>query len=75
MPCAPPLTELLHQNLVEFGTAADGRLIWSARVTTCPTAPMAGSGRRRGRRRLPRGPRRRSRDAHTTSGTRQCLRG
>lgn len=26
VPCAPPLTELLHQHLTRYGTAADGRL-------------------------------------------------
>lgn len=31
VPCAPPLTELLHQHLTEFGTAADGRVIRGAR--------------------------------------------
>ena len=31
VPCAPPLTQLLHQHLTEFGTAADGRLIRGAR--------------------------------------------
>jgi integrase len=27
VPCAPPLTDLLHQHLAEFGTGLDGRLI------------------------------------------------
>jgi len=31
VPCAPPLTELLHRHLAEFGTAADGRLIRGVR--------------------------------------------
>ncbi len=31
VPCAPPLTELLHQHITEFGTAADGRLIRGVR--------------------------------------------
>jgi integrase len=31
VPSAPPLTELLHQHLTEFGTAPDGRLIRGAR--------------------------------------------
>ncbi|HEY6424679.1 MAG TPA: integrase, partial [Pseudonocardiaceae bacterium] len=31
VPCAPPLTQLLHQHLTEFGTAADGRLIRGVR--------------------------------------------
>jgi integrase len=31
VPCAPPLTQLLHQHLTEFGTAPDGRLIRGAR--------------------------------------------
>jgi integrase len=31
VPCAPPLTQLLHQHLNEFGTAADGRLIRGVR--------------------------------------------
>lgn len=26
MPCPPPLTVLLHDHLVKFGTAGDGRL-------------------------------------------------
>ena len=31
VPCAPPLTQLLHQHITEFGTAPDGRLIQGAR--------------------------------------------
>jgi len=31
VPCATPLTQLLHQRLTEFGTAPDGRLIQGAR--------------------------------------------
>ncbi|MGH3774216.1 MAG: tyrosine-type recombinase/integrase [Pseudonocardiaceae bacterium] len=31
VPCAPPLTELLHKHVTEFGTAADGRLIRGVR--------------------------------------------
>lgn len=31
VPCAPPLTELLHQHITEFGTGADGRLIRGVR--------------------------------------------
>jgi integrase len=31
VPCAPPLTQLLHQHLTEFATATDGRLIQGAR--------------------------------------------
>jgi integrase len=27
VPCAPPLTDLLHQHLAEFGSGPDGRLI------------------------------------------------
>ena len=27
MPCASPLTDLLHQHLTEFGSGSDGRLI------------------------------------------------
>ncbi|MGH3806721.1 MAG: tyrosine-type recombinase/integrase [Pseudonocardiaceae bacterium] len=31
VPCAPPLTELLHQHLTEFGPGPDGRLIRGTR--------------------------------------------
>ncbi|MDQ3223193.1 MAG: tyrosine-type recombinase/integrase [Gemmatimonadota bacterium] len=31
VPCAPPLTELLHRHLTEFGTGNDGRLIRGVR--------------------------------------------
>ncbi|MGB8198120.1 MAG: hypothetical protein WCF33_00220, partial [Pseudonocardiaceae bacterium] len=31
VPCAPPLTQLLHQHITEFGTATDGRLIQGMR--------------------------------------------
>lgn len=31
VPCAPPLTQLLHQHLTEFGTAPDGRLLQGVR--------------------------------------------
>ncbi|MFJ8811653.1 tyrosine-type recombinase/integrase [Amycolatopsis thermoflava] len=31
VPCAPQLTELLHEHLTRFGTAADGRLFRGAR--------------------------------------------
>jgi hypothetical protein len=31
VPCAPPLTELLHYHLAESGTATDDRLIRDAR--------------------------------------------
>ncbi len=31
VPCAPPLTELLHRHLAECGTATDGRLIRGSR--------------------------------------------
>ncbi len=31
MPCAPPLTELLHRHVTEFGTGNDGRLIRGVR--------------------------------------------
>ena len=31
VPCPPPLTELLHAHLAEFGTAADGRLVRGVR--------------------------------------------
>jgi integrase len=31
VPCPPPLTELLHAHLAEFGTGADGRLVRGVR--------------------------------------------